>query len=140
MLKEAYFSFGSLKSKRNSSFEKERMKKKSLKTRLLITQAYYAIWVFQPQIPGNLRSYQRQQALHLLSIRQSIHRAAMRGRPPLRNAARAFRELQRPKFGIHGRRAIQISATPTTESPILNGDLLSSSIDADSAGKTFRHS
>ena len=48
MLKEAYYSFGSLKSKRNFSFEKERTRKKSLKKRLLIIQAYYAIWIFQP--------------------------------------------------------------------------------------------
>ena len=58
----------------------------------------------------------------------------MRGRPPLGNAARAFQQLQRPGVGIHGRRAIQISATPTSESPILNGDPLSRSIDVDSAG------
>jgi hypothetical protein len=59
----------------------------------------------------------------------------MRGRPPLGSPARVFRQLQRPGVEIHGRRAIQISATPTTESPILNGDPLSNSIDADSAGK-----
>ena len=62
----------------------------------------------------------------------------MRGRPPLGNAARAFRQLQQRRVGIHSRRAIQISATPTTESPILNGDPLSSSIDADSAGNLPR--
>jgi hypothetical protein len=59
----------------------------------------------------------------------------MRGRPPLGSAPRALRQLRRPGVGTHGRRAIQISATPTTESPTLNADPLSSSMDADSAGK-----
>lgn len=60
----------------------------------------------------------------------------MRGRIPLGNAVRGFRQLQRPCAGGYGRRAIQISSTPTTESPILTGDVLSNSIDAstDSAG------
>lgn len=61
----------------------------------------------------------------------------MRGRRPLGSAARAFRQLQRPCAEIQSRRAIQISAAPTIESPHLNGDVLSNSIDAsiDSAGK-----
>lgn len=54
----------------------------------------------------------------------------MRGRIPLGNTARGFRQLQRPGIGAHARRAIQISATPTTESPILTGDVLGHSIDA----------
>ncbi|KAG4436620.1 hypothetical protein IFR05_007878 [Cadophora sp. M221] len=63
----------------------------------------------------------------------------MRGRIPLGNAARGFRQLQRPCAGGYGRRAIQISATPTTESPILTGDILSNPIDAstDSADARF---
>ncbi|RDW63987.1 hypothetical protein BP5796_10489 [Coleophoma crateriformis] len=44
-------------------------------------------------------------------------------------AARGFRQLGRPS-GLHGRRSIQIRATPTTESPVLTGDVLSNSIDA----------
>jgi hypothetical protein len=61
----------------------------------------------------------------------------MRGRVPLDTAARSFRQLQRPFVGAIGRRAIQISATPTTETPILTGDVLSRSIDAlsDPAGE-----
>ncbi|KAH7369969.1 mitochondrial protein-like protein Fmp26 [Rhexocercosporidium sp. MPI-PUGE-AT-0058] len=63
----------------------------------------------------------------------------MRGRIPLGNAVRGFRRLQRPCAGGYGRRAIQISATPTTESPLLTGDVLSNSIDAsaDSADARF---
>lgn len=59
-----------------------------------------------------------------------ILRAAMRGRIPLDNVVRSFRQLQRPCVGGYGRRSMQISATPTTESPILRGDVLSSSVDA----------
>ena len=60
----------------------------------------------------------------------------MRGRSRLESAARSFRQLPRHHIGVQGRRAIQISATPTTESPILNGDALSNIIDtsADHAG------
>ncbi|KAF8866221.1 hypothetical protein BDZ45DRAFT_710836 [Acephala macrosclerotiorum] len=54
----------------------------------------------------------------------------MRGRVPLDNAFRNFRQLRCPGAGAHARRAIQISATPTTESPNLTGDVLSGSIDA----------
>jgi len=63
----------------------------------------------------------------------------MRGRIPLGNAARSFRQLQRLGVGVHARRAIQISATPTTESPILTGDVLGNSIDAstDPAGNNL---
>lgn len=63
----------------------------------------------------------------------------MRGRLPLEGAARGFRQLRRPCAGAQARRAIQISATPTTESPILSGDVLSASIDAssDPAGWSF---
>ncbi|KAL2072366.1 hypothetical protein VTL71DRAFT_11709 [Oculimacula yallundae] len=63
----------------------------------------------------------------------------MRSRVQLPNAVRSFRQLQRPCAGGYGRRAIQISATPTTESPILSGDILSNSIDAstDSADARF---
>jgi len=64
----------------------------------------------------------------------------MRGRIPLGDAARGFRQLQRPGVGPHARRAIQISATPTIESPILTGDVLGNSIDAstDPAGGELR--
>ncbi|CZT01759.1 hypothetical protein WAI453_006788 [Rhynchosporium graminicola] len=60
----------------------------------------------------------------------------MRSRIQVHNAVRGFRQLQRPCAEACGRRAIQISATPTTESPMLTGDVLSNSIDAstDSAG------
>jgi hypothetical protein len=61
---------------------------------------------------------------------QLIHRPAMRGRSPLEGAARGFRQLTRHQVGGQRRRAIQISATPTTESPVLSGDELSSAIDA----------
>jgi hypothetical protein len=54
----------------------------------------------------------------------------MRGRIALGNVARGFRQLRQPGAGAHARRAIQISATPTTESPILTGDVLGNSIDA----------
>ncbi|TVY35754.1 Altered inheritance of mitochondria protein, mitochondrial [Lachnellula subtilissima] len=53
----------------------------------------------------------------------------MRSQLPLRSVARGARHLQRPCCAV-GRRAIQISATPTTESPIHSGDVLSNSIDA----------
>ncbi|CZR57553.1 probable Altered inheritance of mitochondria protein 24, mitochondrial [Phialocephala subalpina] len=56
----------------------------------------------------------------------------MRGRISLDNAVRNFRQLRCPGAGAHSRRAIQISATPTTESPNLTGDVLSSSIGASS--------
>jgi hypothetical protein len=61
----------------------------------------------------------------------------MRSPLPLENAARSLRRLHRPATGILNRRAIQISATPTIESPILSGDALSDSIDAfaDTAGR-----
>lgn len=61
----------------------------------------------------------------------------MRGRVPLGTAVRGLRQLQRPCVKANARRAIQISATPTTESPDLTGDVLSSSIDvsSDPAGK-----
>lgn len=63
----------------------------------------------------------------------------MRGRNPLGTAARGLWQLQRRRVEDHGRRAIQISATPTTESPILTGDVLSNTIDAslDSADARF---
>ncbi|RDW77268.1 hypothetical protein BP6252_05321 [Coleophoma cylindrospora] len=53
----------------------------------------------------------------------------MPGRVRPEIAARGFRQLGRPA-GLHGRRSIQIRATPTTESPVLTGDVLSNSIDA----------
>ncbi|KAE8441255.1 hypothetical protein EG329_005586 [Mollisiaceae sp. DMI_Dod_QoI] len=56
----------------------------------------------------------------------------MRGRAPLDNAVRNLRRLRGPGAGAVARRAIQISATPTTESPNLTGDVLSSSIDTSS--------
>lgn len=64
----------------------------------------------------------------------------MRGRIPLGSTARGFRQLQGPAVGPHARRAIQISATPTIESPILTGDALGNSIDAsaDPAGGELR--
>ncbi|KAK0101555.1 Altered inheritance of mitochondria protein 24, mitochondrial [Cadophora gregata] len=63
----------------------------------------------------------------------------MRGRTALGKATRGFQQLQRPCNGGHGRRGIQIGATPTTESPILTGDVLSNAIDAstDSADARF---
>jgi len=63
----------------------------------------------------------------------------MHGRIPLGHAARGFRQLQRPGVGAHARRPLQISATPTTESPILTGDVLGNSIDAstDPAGRNL---
>ncbi|KAH8661443.1 mitochondrial biogenesis AIM24-domain-containing protein [Tricladium varicosporioides] len=54
----------------------------------------------------------------------------MRGQLPLRQAARVLRQLRYPYTGVAGRRAIQISTTPTTESPLLSGDVFSDSIDA----------
>jgi hypothetical protein len=63
----------------------------------------------------------------------------MRGRSPLECTARGFRQLARHQFGAQGRRTIQISATPTTESPILGGDALSAiEASTDAAGK-FAH-
>ncbi|RDL31923.1 Altered inheritance of mitochondria protein 24, mitochondrial [Venustampulla echinocandica] len=63
----------------------------------------------------------------------------MRGHLPLKTAGRGLRQLQRPYAGASRRRAIQISATPTTESPILGGDALGNSIDVstDSADARF---
>ena len=60
----------------------------------------------------------------------------MRSRLPLGGTARSLRRLHRPHSGIESRRAIQISATATSESPLHNGDVLSNSIDActDTAG------
>ncbi|PBP18726.1 hypothetical protein BUE80_DR010272 [Diplocarpon rosae] len=57
----------------------------------------------------------------------------MRGHRLLGNSIREFRQLHRPCAGRYERRAIQISATPTIESPILTGDVLSNSIDAASS-------
>ncbi|EKD14228.1 uncharacterized protein L3040_003633 [Drepanopeziza brunnea f. sp. 'multigermtubi'] len=62
----------------------------------------------------------------------------MRGRIPLENAVRSVGQLQRPCARGYGRRFIQISATPTTESPILTADVLSSSIDAASDSSDAR--
>jgi hypothetical protein len=62
----------------------------------------------------------------------------MRGRSLLENAIRGFRQIRGPCAGGGKiRRYIHISATPTIESPILSGDILSNSIHAstDSAGK-----
>ncbi|TVY51511.1 Altered inheritance of mitochondria protein 24, mitochondrial [Lachnellula cervina] len=53
----------------------------------------------------------------------------MRSQLPLRSVAQCARHFRRPCCAV-GRRAIQISATPTTESPIHTGDVLSNSIDA----------
>jgi len=60
----------------------------------------------------------------------------MRGRLPHNGAVRSFRQLQRQSIGQSTRRAIQISATPTTDSPNLSGDVLSNAIEtsADAAG------
>ncbi|KAF4630597.1 hypothetical protein G7Y89_g7545 [Cudoniella acicularis] len=54
----------------------------------------------------------------------------MRGQLPLRSAAQGLRQFRRPCAWTHGTRGIQISATPTTESPILSGDVFTNSIDA----------
>ena len=82
------------------------------------------------------RTYLRPTSADFITFNQSAHGVAMRGRLPLNSAIRGFWQLRRPCAGVNGRRAIQISATPTTESPILSGDVLSTSIDAstDSAG------
>ena len=57
----------------------------------------------------------------------------MASRSALVSAARGLRQLRRPRAMFECRRAIQISATPTSETPILTGDVLSGS--TDSAGK-----
>ncbi|TAQ89841.1 hypothetical protein B7494_g1800 [Chlorociboria aeruginascens] len=54
----------------------------------------------------------------------------MRSRIGPGSVARRFCALQQPVSGFYARRAIQISATSTTESPILSGDVLSSTTDA----------
>lgn len=61
----------------------------------------------------------------------------MRGHKHVIGAARGLWQLQRPRYGIEARRAIRISATPTTEAPNLTGDVLSNAIDgsSDPAGK-----
>jgi hypothetical protein len=61
----------------------------------------------------------------------------MRGQLPLTGTARGFRYLRKARSGGYGCRAIQISATPTIETPVLSGDALSNSIDAatDPAGR-----
>jgi hypothetical protein len=59
----------------------------------------------------------------------------MRGQLPLTGAARGIRHLRKVRAGGYGSRAIQISATPTIETPVLTGDALSNSIDTDPAGK-----
>ena len=61
----------------------------------------------------------------------------MRGRIPLEGAARGFWRFTRHQIGVQKRRALQISATPTTESPIPDEDALSNAFDAftDAAGK-----
>ncbi|KIN01012.1 hypothetical protein OIDMADRAFT_179876 [Oidiodendron maius Zn] len=56
----------------------------------------------------------------------------MRGRIPLEGASRGFPQLIRHQIGVQKRRALQISATPTTDSPILSGDAFSNAIDASS--------
>lgn len=60
----------------------------------------------------------------------------MRGRSPLESAVRSLRQLPRHRINVQSRRAVQISATPTTESPTLSADALSNAIDAstDTAG------
>ncbi|CAG8954952.1 hypothetical protein HYFRA_00008641 [Hymenoscyphus fraxineus] len=54
----------------------------------------------------------------------------MRGHLPLIGAARGVRQLHRPYTKNLGCRTIQISALPTSETPILGGDALSNSIEA----------
>jgi hypothetical protein len=64
-------------------------------------------------------------------------RGAMRGSSILIKAARYHRPVRiRPALRLQYR-AIQISATPTAESPIIGGDIINSSIDPslDPAGK-----
>ncbi len=61
----------------------------------------------------------------------------MRGSSTLTNAARHYRPVRRlPASGLQ-RRSIQVSPTPTVESPIISGDVINSSIDPswDPAGK-----
>ncbi|KAG9231435.1 mitochondrial biogenesis AIM24-domain-containing protein [Amylocarpus encephaloides] len=54
----------------------------------------------------------------------------MRGQLPLTRAARGFRDVRYNYVEGFGRRTLQISATPTIETPIPSGDALSNSIDA----------
>ncbi|KAH8595255.1 mitochondrial biogenesis AIM24-domain-containing protein [Bisporella sp. PMI_857] len=54
----------------------------------------------------------------------------MRGGLPLGSAARGLRQLRRPFTRAQCRRTIQISATPTSESPILDGNILTNSVAA----------
>ncbi|EPE26803.1 TRAP-like protein [Glarea lozoyensis ATCC 20868] len=61
----------------------------------------------------------------------------MRGQLPLAGAARGIRHLRKVRAGGYGSRAIQISATPTIETPVLTGDALSNSIDTDPADARF---
>jgi hypothetical protein len=67
------------------------------------------------------------------------HTTAMPGRPVVQSAARGLRQLRRPcnaqgvqwrLRGLQCRREVQISATPTSESPDLTGDALINSIAA----------
>ncbi|KAK2628842.1 hypothetical protein QTJ16_001945 [Diplocarpon rosae] len=57
----------------------------------------------------------------------------MRSRRLLGSSIREFRQLHHPCAVSYQRRAIHISATPTIESPIFTGDVLSNSIDAASS-------
>jgi len=61
----------------------------------------------------------------------------MRGSSTLINTVRYHRPVRLPPASPLQRRAIQISATPTAESPIIGGDVINSSIDLslDPAGK-----
>jgi hypothetical protein len=81
----------------------------------------------------------RREPSSLFQQHRSALGVAMRSPNLLRSSGRNLRQLRRPCGGVHGRRAIQISATPTTETPILTGDVLSNSIDAsaDPAGWFF---
>ena len=61
----------------------------------------------------------------------------MRGSSTLTNAVRYHRPVRRIPIPRLQRRAIQINATPTAESPIIGGDVINSSIDLslDPAGR-----
>jgi hypothetical protein len=104
-------------------------------------EAYYAIGNLTPEAEVHEleNTAPRREPSSLFQQHRSALGVAMRSSNPLGSSARSLRQLRRPCGGVHARRAIQISATPTTETPILTGDVLSNSIDtsADLAGWFF---
>ena len=61
----------------------------------------------------------------------------MRGSSSLTRVTRCRRPLRRPATEMMSRRAIQISASPSTQSPMIDGDAVNNPIDPslDPAGK-----